>query len=470
MSARAPARRRHRLRRPSPGGAQQAMTDAMVDRLMWRTGFGPTARDRKRFRGRGLHQAVDMLLRAPQGRLVGPIPTVRNVPLDPNEDDRHLVLAWLDRMIRTQNPLVERLTLMWHNHFATSRAEVSPPQLMTRQNELLRRYSDLAAYPTSNFRTLIRDVGLDPAMMRFLNNEDNTAEEINENYGRELMELFGLGVLDATGKPHYSEDDVREVSKSLTGWVLDDDDPENPKVEFDGSRYFDGTKTVFGQPANYDYAGVNEKVLAHPSHARFIVTTLWSEFIPTPPDEVTVKELVRLYKRTKMRFRPVLTRILTHPDMVASLREPNMIKSPVVYGVGMMRTLGLGITDETLHYSLRDMGQLPYFPPTVAGWEGGDAWLNTNTAIERFRLADRLLQKTYEPLPDKEPEDVATETSSEAFMRAWSAVGRPWVSRGSRSALLYFSRTAKSKDKWQRVARQRALRAFLLGGPDAQVM
>jgi uncharacterized protein (DUF1800 family) len=446
------------------------MDEAMVDRLMWRTGFGPSERDRKRFRGKSLHQAVSLLLAAPQGRLFGPEPHDRGTPLDPNERDDHMILAWLDRMVRTRNALVERLTLMWHDHFATSREMVSPPQLMTRQNELLRRYSDLAAYPTANFRSLIRDIGLDPAMMRWLNNEDNTNEEINENYGRELMELFCLGVVDHRGNPHYSEEDVREVSKALTGWELDDEDPERPRVEFNGSLWFDGNKTVFGEPGNYDYAAINDKVLAHRSHPRFIVTRIWSEFIPTPPDEATVKELMRLYVRARMRFRPLLARILTHPDMLASLREPNMIKPPVVYAAGMMRALGLPITDRTPVSSLQEMGQVPYFPPTVAGWEGGESWLNTNTALARFRLADRLLRLSYEGLPDKEPEDVAGETSGQAFQRAWRAVGKPWLSPGTRSALLYVSRTTKSRDKWQRVARQRALRAFILGGPDGQVM
>lgn len=462
--------RRHRLRRPAPGGAQKPMDDAMVDRLMWRTGFGPNPASRDRFRGKSLHQAVAILLTQPQGALVGPAPSMRGAPLEPHEDDRHMVLTWLDRMIRVENPLVERLTLLWHDHFATSREMVSPPQLMTRQNDLFRRYSDLAAYPSANFRALINDVGIDPAMLRWLNGEENTKDEINENYGRELMELFCLGVTDHTGRPNYSEVDVREVSKALTGWELDDTNPDVPTVEFNGSLWFDGNKTVFGAPSNYDYKAVNEKVLAHPNHPRYLITRVWSEFIPTPPDEPTVAELTRLYLRSKMRFRPLLARILTHPAMLASLKEPNMIKPPVVFAVGIMRALGLGITDETLDYSLSEMGQRPYFPPTVAGWEQGEAWLNTNTALARFRLADRLLEKSYEGLPDKEPEDVPGETSSQAFDRAWKAVGSPWIAPGTKSALLYLSRTAKAKEKWERVARQRALRAYLLGGPDAQVM
>ena len=102
-----------------------------------------------------------------------------------------------------------------------------------------------------------------------------------------------------------------------------------------------------------------------------------------------------------------MRRILTHPAMLASIKEPNMIKPPVVFAVGTMKALGLGITDDSLYNALRDMGQIPYFPPTVAGWEGGTAWLNTNAALARFATANRMLTLAYAKLPGKAPEDVA---------------------------------------------------------------
>jgi uncharacterized protein (DUF1800 family) len=443
----------------------------MVDRLTWRAGFGPSEDMRKRYTGMTLHAAVDHMLTRPQGTPVG-APAVRRdgSPLLPHESDVDLVLAWCDRMLRTRNPLVERLTLLWHRHFATSRDEVSPPQLMTAQNTLLRRYSDFSAFPTANFRTLAYEVGEGPAMLRFLTGEDSTKRNLNENYGRELMELFGLGVTDAGGRPNYTEADVLEAARAASGWQIEDENPDAAYGFFNRSRWDEGPKTVLGATGAFGHRELVDVVLSHPSHAPFLVTKLWREFIPTDPDPTIVRELSRIYLRAKLRLRPLVRRILTHPAMLASIKEPNMIKPPVVYGVGLMRTLGLGITDDALYGGLRDMGQLPYFPPTVAGWEGGGAWLNTNTALARFALANRLLSMRYALMPTRAPEDVAGESAKEAVARAHVAVGRPWMARATRSALTYYATHARTASTNDRVARQRVLRAFMLGGPDAQVM
>jgi uncharacterized protein (DUF1800 family) len=443
----------------------------MVDRLMWRTGFGPSEADRKRWTGKTLHAAVDGMLARPQGALAG-APAVRldGQPLRPHESDVDLVLSWCDRMLRTGNPLVERMTLFWHRHFATSRAEVSPPQLLTTQNELLRRYSDLAAFPTANFRTLAYEVGEGPAMLRFLTGEDNTRRAINENYGRELMELFGLGVTDAAGRPNYTETDVREAARAASGWQIDDENPDAALGFFNRSRWDDGPKTVLGRTGPFGHRELVDVVLGHPAHAPFLVTKLWHEFVPTAPDAATLRDLTGVYRRNRNRIRPVLRRILTHPAMLASIREPDMIKPPVVQAIGTMRALRLAITDESLYYALRDMGQLPFFPPTVAGWEGGTAWLNTNTALARFAMANRMLTLSYAALPGKAPEDVPGETPAQAFARAHAAVGAPWLAKGSISSLRYYANNARAVSANDRIARQRVLRAFMLGGPDAQVM
>ena len=465
-----PPRRRH-VRRPAPGGAQQPLTEAMVDRLMWRTGFGPTESSRKAYRGMTLHKAVDRIMARPQGAMLGPPPMRADMSLlQPLASDTDLVLAWCDRMIKTGNPLVERLTFFWHRHFATSRADVSPPQLMTNQNDLLRRYSDLAANPGATFRDLVYEVGEGPAMLRYLTGEDNTRRAINENYGRELMELFCLGVTNAAGQPNYSETDVREAARAASGWQIDDENPDAAIGFFNRSRWDDGPKNVLGKVGAFGHRELVDVVMAHPSHAPFLVTKLWGEFIPTPPDAATLRDLTRLYVGNGFKIRPLVRRILTHPRMLDSIREPNMIKPPIVQAIGTMRTLGLWITDDSLYNGLRDMGQLPYFPPTVAGWEGGAAWLNTNTALARFALANRLLTLSYARLPTKAPEDVPTETPKQAFDRAHQAVGRPWLAPKTISSLMYYATTARAASPNDRITRQRALRAFMLGGPDAQVM
>lgn len=463
--------RRKRLKRPIPGGAQQPLTEQMVDRLTWRAGFGPTDAARASLKGLTLHKAVDRLIAAPQGPLTGPEPLrADGAPLKPTESDTDLVLAWCDKMLRTGNPLVERLTLFWHRHFATSRQDVSPPQLMQNQNDLLRRYSDFATYPTANFRTLAYEVGEGPAMLRYLTGEDSTKKAVNENYGRELMELFCLGVVDAAGKPNYTETDVREAARAASGWQIDDEDPDRALGYFNRSRWDDGAKTVLGRTGAFGHRELVDVVLTHPNHAPFLVTKLWNEFHPLPPDAATLRDLVLVYTNTKFRLKPVVRRILTHPAMLDSINEPNMVKPPIVHAIGTMRALGMGITDETLYQTLTDMGQVPYFPPSVAGWEGGLSWLNTNTALARFSMANRLLSKQYTKLPTKAPEDVPAETAVEAFDRAHTATGRPWLAPGTVAALRAFADKAPAKTANDRITRQRVLRAFMLGGPDAQVM
>jgi uncharacterized protein (DUF1800 family) len=442
----------------------------MVDRLMWRAGFGPSDADRQRFAGMSLHRAVDRLITDAQGPLSGAPPRRRDgTPLRPYESDTDLVLAWCDQMIRTRNPLVERLTLFYHRHFATQRDEVSPPQLMTQQNALFRKYADLAANAPADFRNLVYEVGEGPAMLRFLTGEDSRKGRINENYGRELMELFCLGVTDAAGRPNYTETDVLEAARASTGWQINDDNPDAATATFTQSRFDEGAKTVLGKAGTFNHRQLVDVVMSHPSHAPFLVTKLWGEFIPSAPDAATLRDLTKVYLRAGYRLRPLVRRILTHPAMLASIKEPTMIKTPVVFAIGTMRSLGLGITDETLYSALRDMGQLPYFPPTVAGWEGGASWLNTNTALARFATANRLLALKYATLATKAPEDEPAETPKQAFARAHAAVGKPWVGRGTKSSLLYYATKARNASSGDRIARQRVLRAFLLGGPDAQV-
>ena len=465
------APRRKRTRKAAAGGAQAALTELMVNRLMWRAGFGPSEADRKRFKGMSLHRAVDRLMSDPQGPPVGAPPRRRDgTPLRPHESDTDLVLAWCDQMIRTRNPLVERLVFFFHRHFATQRDEVAPPQLMTQQNALFHKYSDLAANRIADFKSLVYEVGEGPAMLRFLTGEDSRKGRLNENYGRELLELFCLGVTNAAGQPNYTEGDVLAAARASTGWQVNDDNPDAPTAYFTASRWDEGPKTVLGQSGAFNHRQLVDVVMSHPSHAPFVVTKLWGEFMPTAPDAATLRDLTQVYTRTGFRLRPLVRRILTHPAMLASIKEPTMIKSPVVFGIGVMRALGLGITDETLYNALRDMGQLPYFPPTVAGWEGGASWLNTNTALARFSAANRLLSLKYATLATKAPEDESGETPKQAFARAHASVGRPWVGRGTKSSLLYYATKARNTSANDRIARQRVLRAFLLGGPDAQVM
>ena len=458
--------RRHRLRLPGAPGEEgvdlSSMSPAMVDRLFWRAGFGPTDKDRATWTGKPVSEAVAWLLSAPAG-VAGSPGTREGKPLDPTGDDTDLVLSWVDQMIRSTNPFVERMAFFWHRHWANSRNEVSPPQLLLRQNSLFRRYSDFGANGGASFRDLAYELTVDPAMLRYLTGEYNVKGSPNENYARELMELFGLGVLDPSGKPNYSENDVRQLAKALSGWQINDADPDNAKSYFTPDRWYNGPKVVFGKFGNYKQNEAVDLVLAHPAHAPFIVEKLWSEFIVPPPDAATLQSLIAAYTGSGMKLKPLLEKILGDKALFASLGEPAMIKPPIVFVVSTMRALGVSITDAAAADHLDAMGQVPYFPPTVAGWEGGLSWLNTNTALARFAFAGEALKTV-------KIDDVPGETASAAYDRAFAAVGRPWLAPGTQTAIRDYAARAGSANQKLRKERQLMLRSLMLAGPDGQVM
>ena len=459
------AQRSHRLRGLPTVIAEVPMTAAMVDRLMWRAGFGPSDADRKAFVGMTVGAAVDKLLATPQGPLQGTEPKNGTNTLDIKARTGDLVLTWLDRMVRTPTPVVERMTLFWHGHWTSSRDDVQPTQLMQTQNDRLRKYADFAANPTADVRAMANEMATDPAMLRYLTGESNVKGKANENYGREVMELFLLGVVGPDGQPNYSEADVKEIARAYSGWRLDEDDPDNIASYFTPSRWDGGQKTVLGKTGPFNQNDANAVVLQHPNHAAFMVRSLWDNFIPTAPQPNTLADLAKTYLDNGLQVKPVLKKILTNSQLYESIDEPNMIKSPTVYVVGVMRGLKVPITDERVSNFLGQMGQLPFYPPTVAGWEGGPSWLNTNTVLGRYGFVQELVGKMTDYA------DNPTETPQAAFDRAYAAVANPWLSAGSRAALIdYATNRAPAKTVAQRKNRQVVLRTLMLAGPDSQVM
>ncbi len=466
------------------------LTVPMIDRLFWRAGFGPTEADRAKWKNKPVVSLVDWFLNT-KPALRGPAPTRDGQRLDPTAEDVDLVLEWVDRMIRSTNPFPERMAFFWHRHFANARDGGPSQQMLRKQADLFRKYSSFGANPNANFRDLVNDVTVDPSMLRYLTGEDNVRGHSNENYARELMELFCLGVRDEKGRFCYTEIEVKHLAKSFTGWTIDEHDPDNPRSVFNANRWSNGMKMAFGVQGNFvayrrgdpQYRAEKdavELVLKRPArsaadarkpydtHARFLLRKLWHEFIVTPPDATTMNGLVKTYLtpvrgRPGLQLRPVMRKILSHKLMFESISEPNMVKPPVVYVVGLHRAFGLGIKDQTAYDFLERMGQLPYNPPNVSGWEGGLSWLNTNTVLWRFALAGELLDR-------KAPKDKPGETAPQAVDRALREIGRPWVATGSHTTIKDYAARAPSGRTDLRIERQRMIRALVLAGPDAQVM
>lgn len=427
---------------------------AQAERLLWRAGFGPRPGEAQKLARKGLKRAVLSLTR-PKGKakLRGPTPRDDDgLPLAPADAWGHDLLWWLDRMVRSDQPLVERMALSWHDWFAT--ADVGQAQLNLDQNQLFRRRA------LGSFADLLADVTVDPAMLIWLSGNENTAEGPNENYAREMMELFTLGAGNG-----YTETDVREQARALTGWTNDwDEDLGSVNFRFDQELHDTGTKRIFGKSGNYDWRDSCRLCLEHPAHAGYFVTKLWSYFIPKPPSKKTLRDLKKLYKRRKYAIRPVVEAILLHPELHTG---PRMVKPPIVQIAGMLRGRKSGITTDAWTWIADDAGQRLFRPPNVSGWDE-TRWLDTARLGGRWTAAG---QSTDLDSADDDDYD-AKETPKQALEAALRFWGKPTVSDRTRRELLQFSSRVEkvATEEWQqqsyRALRQNALRILIASSPD----
>ncbi|MEA2421622.1 MAG: hypothetical protein QOF55_721 [Thermoleophilaceae bacterium] len=439
--------------------------NAQLKRLLWRAGFGPRPGDVDALAGKPLADIVQSLTR-PQGEatLNGPDPVVKGGPIAPFDAWGHDHLWWLDRMVRTSNPLVERMTLIWHDWFATSNDVVGDPHRMIDQNELFR------ANALGSFKDLVVGVTQDPAMLIWLNGIDNRRKAPNENYARELMELFTLG----TGRGAYSEDDVRQLALALTGWRADWVDGSGwQNFRYDATRHDTSTKTVFGKSGNFDWRDACTLVLENSSHASFFVTKLWSYFVPTPPDGPTQAALQQLYVGSGYGIRPVVEAILMHPDFHDGAA---MVKPPVVYTAGLLRTLGRAIDREDWTWLSDEAGQQLFYPPNVSGWDDS-AWLDTSTWRGRFQIAAYAFAPYGSWSGTVDPWKTAyskTEDADTALARAIDFMNNPTLTADSRDSLAAFAGGClpATMASWEqgpnRAMRQNALRQLIATAPDYQ--
>jgi uncharacterized protein (DUF1800 family) len=474
---------------PSPGNPPATspgdpLSPAMVDRLFWRAGFGPSDADRDQWTGKSAGDLVDWFLNTPNTLAANSKPplTQGNGAIDPLVSDDELIMDWLYRMQRSTNPLVERLTFYWSRHWVTSRESGEiPSQWMLTYADRLRAYADLGANPDATFRQLAIDMTTkDGAMSLFLNIWQNVRNHPNENYAREFMELFCLGVVDENGNPNYTQTDVQELAKAFTGWTVDQN-PGNAtygQTSFSPSSFQTGNKTILGKTAAYDAVAAIDQVLAQPVHARFLVRKLWGEFIASAPPSNAVDSIASAYVSSGYKLKPLLRGILTHPLIFESLDEPNLVKPPVIYTVGVLRALDVPMKWFWIPEVMRSMQQTPYHPPNVAGWEGGLSWLNTNTVQARFDLLVRALYLKYSTSSSSYPGGAAipdnpTETGDQAYDRAYDEVGSPWLSAQAQQQIRTYANKPLSSGATPAIRRQQrqyALRALMLGGPDGQVM
>jgi uncharacterized protein (DUF1800 family) len=328
--------------------------------LLSRATFGPTPAEIQAAAAMDYDAAVDRLLATRHGDALTASPDW--TPLNSEERGGALCLWWIEEMLATDQPLVERMTLFWHNHFTSSLDKVPAPELY-RQNALFRREA------LGNFARLLKAVARDPAMLIYLDGAQSVARQPNENFARELLELFTLG------EGHYSEADVRSAARAFAQ---------------DG-----GPKTFLGQTGYFDGDGILDIVLRHPRTAELVCEKLWREFVSLAPDGAEITRLAAILRDGDYEMKPMLKATF----LSRAFRDPTgrgtLIKSPVDLLVGLVRLLGLPVPDKTpIVRKLQDLGQLPFYPPNVRGWPGGERWITTYTLLLRQQVLRGMIEAT----------------------------------------------------------------------------
>jgi hypothetical protein len=270
------------------------------------------------------------------------------------------------------------MTLFWHGHFTSGLREVKRAGLMHEQNGFLRTHA------LSDFRTLLRGISRDAAMLVYLDNGKNVKGRPNENYARELMELFTMG------EGHYTEQDVREAARAFTGWASG---PRGFVVQ--ASRHDDGEKTFLGRTGQFDGDDIIEIILEQPATAEYLARKLWAFFVESEPDETIVQRLAETIRLTDYDLREAMRTILSSDAFYGPRARFALVKSPVELMAGTLRRLAIPPGDlRAANDVLRQMGQELFQPPNVKGWDGGRAWISTNTLFARYNAMSGVIRGT----------------------------------------------------------------------------
>ncbi len=346
----------------------------LIQHLLRRAGFGYTQDELEFFQNLGYEPSVDYLLNPESKHNESLDEVIKAQNFDFTNID-HLKLWWLMRMAFSKNPLEEKMTLFWHGHFATSNAKVNNAYLMYLQNRTLRQYSLL------HFKDLLQAVVYDPAMIEYLDNQYNYKGKPNENFSRELMELFTLGI------GNYTETDVKEGARAFTGYHT-----RNLAFYFDAKAHDFGEKNYLGHKGDFNGNDIVEILANETNCAEYISLKLCRFFVSPSPNMTIVKDVTKAYKNNNGNIKMMLYTLFNHPVFKSGVSYRQLIKSPVDYTVSSIKSLEKKELDSNYPKYLASMGQDLFYPPSVKGWDGGKTWIATDTFIARYNFASHIVQ------------------------------------------------------------------------------
>lgn len=422
--------------------AAQDWDEAAAAHLLRRTSFGGTPTQAERLASMSVEQAVASLVDYEQIRYEPAPPQIDDVLFQPvdrqqlrglSEDERRKLqlerqqaerraieeirLWWVERMVESPRPFEEVMTLFWHGHFTSGYREVRRPLLMLEQNEFLRRHAQ------ANFSDLVHGISRDRAMLVYLDGVRNNKKKPNENYGRELMELFTLGV------GNYTENDVKAAARAFTGWGFD-----REGFRFSPRNHDYGVKKFLGRTGRFNGDDIVDIIIQQPACAQYLARKLLEKFVRPDPSRKLVAALSGVIRRNKFELKPTMKTLLASQAFYHPSARGSLVKSPVELVVGTARTLGVRINDlRAAERAMALMGQELLQPPNVKGWDGGKAWINTATLFYRYNTVTGLVFGTGRA-PRPRPREAATKTNSPADSRMMQMMFTQQLPRARRNS------------------------------------
>jgi uncharacterized protein (DUF1800 family) len=393
------------LAKPKAGSATDWISplgseSARVMHLLRRTSFGSTPAQLEAALADGFNRTVDRLIETKP--VEPPQLAAANAP-----GGRFAVAQlqqwWIDHMLSTATPFAERMTLFWHGHFTSDYRKAGDNTFMYWQNLTWRRMS------MTDLRSMLVQVTTDPAMLRYLDLATSTGQSPNENYSRELMELFTMG------PGNYTEDDVRQSAKALAGWQVPQPDSfadvttnnvtrrlpvysGQKSGVFNPRRAFKGEVTYLGKTGPLDTQGVIDRILAQPATAQFIATKVAQQFVSAQPDGAFVNSVADAFRRSKYDLKTLMRAVLLSPQFTAAQSYRTLVKSPTEFMVHAARALGAS-NSKLVVAAGTGMGQSLFDPPDVGGWPNNESWISSNTVVERVNFVTAALSQIKTALP-----------------------------------------------------------------------
>ena len=391
-------------------------TIALIAHLMRRAGFGATRDQLETLAKMGYDTTVDELLHPSEVRYM-PDDLLRRYHMDYADLRANPTSSshWIYRMVTTSAPLEEKIALLWHRIFATGQTKLIQGKVIVTQIDMFRKYG------MGSFRELLLQLSRDPAMILWLDNQDNHNGAVNENYGREILELFSMGV------GNYTEEDIKECSRAFTGWSIANPEYMAIKMRNNTARPFgyiawqyqynaddhdEGDKTFLGQTGNFNGEDVIDIICKQPATARFVARHLYHQFVADEPpvprwphvdpvDPEAIQALVDAYFESDYNIGAMLEVLFRSDFFKAESARFARVKSPIELVIGTLRLAG-GFQQPT--YEVYDaslaagyMGQAILNPPTVEGWQGGDEWITTGSVVQRVNYASKIIGDTSRP-------------------------------------------------------------------------